>query len=118
MPAYLVPKTSSSESAGEEESGGTQPKPTPSTASLIRKSHVEILGPFKILALGNRLSSWEVWQAWGKQPANENVLGVSVLIDKNTRQLEEKAQRLVGLLQETGFRNVTVMLYPREKKSK
>jgi len=116
-PAYLAPSSSNGESSPEGESSGeSQSKPTSAPTIRTGKSNIEVLGPFKILSLGNRLSSWEVWQAWGKQPANENVLGVSVRLRNG--QLEPKAQRLIALLQETGFRNVTVMLRPREKKSK
>ncbi|MCS7306396.1 MAG: hypothetical protein NZ602_14970 [Thermoguttaceae bacterium] len=120
-PAYVSSGSSSSsssseEGSSEEESGQPSPKPAPSSSIRTAKGNIEVLGPFKILSLGNRLSSWEVWQAWGKQPANENVLGVSVRLKNG--QLEPKAQRLIALLQETGFRNVTVMLRPRDKKSR
>lgn len=106
---------SGSDGESSPEGASMTPEPKSSASSPVRtaQSNMEILGPFKILSLGNRLSSSEVWQAWGKQPANENVLGVSVRLKNG--QLEPKARRLISLLQATGFRNVTVMLHPRKK---
>jgi hypothetical protein len=114
-PAYMAPSSSSSDSAAEEGSASPQPKPVSSLAVRSGKGDPQILGPFKILSLGNRLSSPEVWQAWGKQPANENVIGVVVRVQPDG-QLEPKGKALVNLLHQTGFRNVLVMLCPSKKK--
>ncbi len=116
-PAYMADSPASGESASEEGSESSSAKPAPSSMFPRGKARQVIIGPFKILTLGNRLSSPEVWQAWGKQASNENVIGISVRVDE-TGQLEPKAQTLLSLLHESGFRNVIVMLHPREQREK
>ena len=59
-------------------------------------TETEIIGPFKILAMGNRLGTLEVMKANRMSPAQENVLTISVkLVDG---ALEPKAQKLLNMI--------------------
>jgi Flp pilus assembly protein CpaB len=80
------------------------PKPAGST---------EVIGPFKVLALGNRLGSAEVMQAAKIPQLQENVMTVRVKMEGD--KLEPKAQRLWDLLKLTNFRQVGVLLHPQEE---
>lgn len=112
-----TPAPSPGESSGGEEENPEGPKPIPSTGSQIARRNVpKILGPFEVRSVGNRLSSSEVWRAWGKQSINENVLIIAVRLKNG--QLDPKVQELMGLLQATNYRNVGVLWNPRESKSK
>ncbi len=94
------------------------------------RSSVEIIGPFKILALGNRLGDLDPMRAKGMSPTQENVITVSVKMryvdvkrkdlktgrDVTVKELvlEEKAQRLWNLLNQTTARQMTVLMRPNE----
>lgn len=73
-------------------------------------SHSEIIGPFRILALGNRKGRLEVRRASGMSGGAENVLAISVKIAGNA--LEPKAERISEILQLTNFQGVQVLLHP------
>lgn len=73
---------------------------------------VEAIGPFKILALGNRLGSAEVMRAAKISQVQENVMAIAVSVDKDGN-LGDNAQKLMRVLAETNFRPVGVMLLPR-----
>ena len=75
----------------------------------------ELIGPFRVLSLGNRLGSAEVLKASGVPQLQENVMAVAVTVEKGD-QLEPKAAKLWKLLQATGFRQVGVLLHPRTEK--
>ena len=70
----------------------------------------EILGPCRILALGNRKGSPETARAAGQRFGSENVMAVSVRIDGT--QLEKKAQTIFQVLAKTNFKGVQVLLHP------
>ncbi|MCA9113643.1 MAG: hypothetical protein KDA79_01060 [Planctomycetaceae bacterium] len=76
-------------------------------------SGYEIIGPFRILALGNRMGTREVQRAAGGSRNNsENRLAVSVRVDGN--RLESKAERISEVLRVTNFQGVQVLLHPEE----
>ena len=93
--------------------GGTG-GPTPATGGELPPSvPPDIIGPFTILSLGNRLGSVEVMRAAGMTPTQENVLLISVkLIDG---QMEPKAQKLWDLLNRTNFQQVGIMIRPPDE---
>ena len=70
----------------------------------------EIIGPFRILALGNRKGRRDIRTAAGLSSGSENVIAISVQVRSN--QLEPKAERISGLLQMTNFQGVQVLLHP------
>jgi hypothetical protein len=86
------------------------PAPEASSADPVSNERIEVIGPFKVLALGNRLGSSEVMKASKKPLVQENVLGISVWLPNG--QLNQKAKYLESRLQETNFRQVGVILLP------
>jgi Flp pilus assembly protein CpaB len=98
MPAALPPP-------GENGDGETTPQAPPPL------SDTELVGPFKVLSVGNRLGSSDVFKAAGMPQQQENVLSISVRADGN--QLDPKAKKLWDLLQAGGFRQAGVILHPR-----
>jgi|YNPBryunderm2012_1023409.scaffolds.fasta_scaffold03103_7 hypothetical protein len=105
----LVPTRAGAQGAGEEPAGEDGQDPTPRAAP----SAVEIVGPFKVLSLGNRLGTAEVMRAHRIPVSQENVLTIAVKIEKG--QPEAKAQKLFTLLHAADFRGVGVQLHPRPK---
>ena len=87
---------------GDEDTGPATPPPL---------SDSELVGPFKVLSIGNRLGSADVFKAAGMPQQQENVLSISVKSEGN--QLEAKAKKLWDLLQAGGFRQAGVVLHPR-----
>ena len=73
-----------------------------------------MIGPFRILALGNRLGSQEVLRASGMSPSQENVMAVAVKVVKG--ELDEKGQKLLDTLRLTNFQQVQVLLHPAPAK--
>jgi hypothetical protein len=102
VPTPAVPRE------GEEETGDI-PAATP-----LPSKQGELVGPFRVLSLGNRLGSAEVMKASGIPQQQENVMTVSVTVEGST--LEPKAARLWSLLRLSGFRQVGVVLHPKAGK--
>ena len=73
---------------------------------------MEIIGPFRVLSLGNRLGSPEVMRAAKIPQVQENVMTIAVKVVGG--QLEPKAQKLWSILQATNFRQVGILLHERK----
>ena len=101
--SFLVPKGVVPISRPAE--NGEEPPPPPSLGDS------ELVGPFKVLSVGNRLGSAEVFKAAGMPLQQENVLTISVHAEGN--QLDPMAKKLWDLLQAGGFRQAGVLLHPR-----
>jgi hypothetical protein len=69
----------------------------------------EIIGPFRILALGNRRASAEVAKASGIRGGAENVIAIGVT--KTPTGLDSKATRISELLALSNFKGVQVLLH-------
>ena len=89
---------------GSEENGGLP-------AMLTVPGNAELIGPFKVLSLGNRLGSAEVLKASGLPQMQENVMTISASVEGG--QLDPKAAKLWKLLQANGFRQVGVVLHAK-----
>ena len=88
--------------------------PSTDAGAAASSSPIETVGPFTILALGNRLCSPEVMRASkGAQQLQENVLAIRV--SSRAAGEPERAERLWGLLQATNFREVGIKLHSRSK---
>ena len=74
------------------------------------KIPTETIGPFRILALGNRLGSPEALRATGASATQENMLAVAVKV--NGVSLDPTGQKLSDLLRITNFQKVQVLLHP------
>lgn len=72
-------------------------------------SVTEIIGPFRILSLGNRLGTTQSMKAQNLAPMQENV--VSVAVKMVNGQFDEKSQKLVDALALSNFQQVQVMLH-------
>jgi hypothetical protein len=107
--SFLVPKghvvAGALPPASENGDGDASPHAPPPL------SDTELVGPFKVLSIGNRLGSADVFKAAGMPQQQENVLSISVRAEGN--QLDPKAKKLWDLLQAGGFRQAGVILHPR-----
>jgi hypothetical protein len=70
----------------------------------------EIIGPFKILALGDRKGSPDVHSAAGLSAGAENILAIAVKVDASGK-LEARAQKLSDTLQVNSFQGVQILLH-------
>jgi hypothetical protein len=102
VPTPAVPRDPG-EGNGDEFGGPLPPPVVPGNAELI--------GPFRVLSLGNRLGTADVLKASGMPQMQENVMTVSVTVEGG--QLDPKAAKLWKLLQTSGFRQAGVVLHPR-----
>lgn len=85
---------------------GLKPVASPGSGS------VRTIGPFTILALGNRLGSPEVMRAAKMPQLQENVLAIRV--SSHVADEKQLADTLFELLQATNFRQVGVELHSRK----
>lgn len=105
-----VPTPAPTESDGD---GDSELSPTPDPVSRPRSDDsLEIIGPFKVLSLGNRLGSAEVMRAARLPQVQENVMTILVRVENG--KLEAPAARLLKMIESTGFRPVAIMLHPRQ----
>ena len=88
-------------------------RPRGETPDAAPSGPVETIGPFVILALGNRLSSAEIMRAGKMQQMQENVLAIRV--SDHVAGERQRAETLWSLLQATNFRNVGVKLHNRKE---
>jgi len=82
------------------------PRPQPQ----IQRGGSDILGPFRILALGNRMGSSEVLRAAGQNAQQENVIAIAVEVKNGV--MSDSGQKLSDLLRMTNFQQVQVQLLP------
>ena len=101
-------------------SGETEPPnapqgllPPPAGAQAAPAGSPRIVGKFKLLAIGNRLSNLDIHRAYQLPQSQENVLTISVRLVGG--RLEPKAEQLWNLLEATNFRQVGVILHSRQK---
>jgi hypothetical protein len=95
--------------ASSDPESGDENGPAPAMPAV--PGNAELIGPFKVLSLGNRLGSAEVFKASGLPQMQENVMTISAQIEGG--QLDPKAAKLWKLLQANGFRQVGVVLHAR-----
>ena len=108
MVSFLIPKGVVPVARAPEDGEDRPPPPSIGDSELV--------GPFKVLSVGNRLGSAEVFKAAGMPQQQENVLTISVHAQGN--QLDPLAKKLWDLLQAGGFRQAGVILHPRGLESK
>lgn len=88
---------------------GGRPSPNAVGADSVEPA-AEIIGPFRILALGNRKGSIDTARVIGQRSSSENDIAVSVEIRGN--DVEPKAQRILNIISTTNFKGVQVLLHP------
>ena len=74
----------------------------------------EIIGPFRILAIGNRRGSREVQKASGQRVGSESSISISITIQDNG-QPEIRASRLKQMFAMTNGKGVQILLHPTAK---
>lgn len=74
----------------------------------------EIVGPFRILALGNRRGSLEVAKAGGQVGGSEN--NIALVAEFRDGKFERKAARIIDINATTGMKGVQPLLHPANVK--
>ncbi|MGQ9574038.1 MAG: hypothetical protein ACUVUC_01845 [Thermoguttaceae bacterium] len=111
------PASGTSDSTDPEAKPGTlrpEPAGTGTTHRRQPADGIELIGPFKILSLGNRLGSAEVMRAARIPQTQENVMTILVRLENG--KLQPEAARLVRLLEETNYRPLGYLLHPRTQR--
>lgn len=133
--SFLIPRYSMTESADSSDdappvtSGVPAPSPMQAsrqargarTAQATPTGEIEQLGPFTVLAVGNRLGSAEVFRAARGAQVQENVMAVLVTVrplEGGGEQLDDNAKTLWNRLRQANFQGVGILLHPRESKKK
>lgn len=113
MVSFIVPKYAGTAPTPAPAEPGPDGKPLPKPVPTASGPSTEIIGPFKILSIGNRLGSTEVLRTAKMPQLQENVMTVSVKVING--ELEPRAQRLYLTLSTSG-QQVGVLLHPRQAK--
>lgn len=100
MVSLIVPKIN----RGAGPTPAERPGPPPGTSQLT-----ELIGPFRIVALGNRMGSAAAMRALNAMPMQENVMAIAV--KRNNNQFDENAQKLVDGLRVSNFQQVQILLH-------
>jgi hypothetical protein len=108
LPAPIVPTPAGASALVDSEG----PVPAPPSAP----GSSEMIGPFKIGSLGNRLGTIDVMRAGNQTPTQERQIGI--IVETETRKpdgkkLEPNAAKLQDRLQRANYSNVGVILHPR-----
>ncbi len=72
----------------------------------------EVIGPFTVVSLGNRLSSADVFKAAHVAAEQPSVMGILVKLEDN--RMDDRTKKLWDRLKETNFRSVGVILHSRK----
>jgi hypothetical protein len=111
MVSFIVSRTPTPAVQAAPVDGGDGTALTPIPDPAHRTASSEIIGPFKVLSLGNRLGSVDVMQANHISAQQENVLMVALQMQGG--QLDGKGMKLVDALQQSSNRRVGVLVHPR-----
>ena len=81
--------------------------------STVMAATNDVIGPFKILSMGNRTGTVEQMKGTKTVQVQENVMEIGVVMDHG--QLEPRAQKLLAVLQATKFKGLVVLIHPRPR---
>jgi hypothetical protein len=109
---FKVPRASTVLPTRAVPEGAPKPENLDDPAPAIPAGPTETIGPFKILAIGNRLGSAEVMLAAKIPQMQENIL--TIRKSKQVAGEVERADKLWDRLQAVGFRNVGIELQDRK----
>ncbi len=116
MVSFIVSAPTPAGTAPNEVGGSIPPQtgiPPQDNTPPLPAGAPRIIGKFKILAIGNRLSNLDIHRAYQLPQSQENVLTISVRLQGG--QLEPKADQLWRMLEATNFRQVGVILHARQR---
>jgi hypothetical protein len=123
IPAGFDRPTPAEEDPGKIDPGKidpTKPIPAATMRPALRRAGAsgdpQMIGPFKILSIGNRLTSAEVMRTGKVQQLQESVMVILVRIENG--KLDAEATKLVKLLDETNSRPLVYLLHPRTPQGK
>lgn len=100
-PGDLVSFQVTSIGAGEPTPEGTAPNPPAGTT--------EILGPFRVLAMGNRREASNIQQANRGRSGSEGT--IAIVVDMVDGNMDAEAQRLLDALRQSGGQGAVVLLH-------
>jgi hypothetical protein len=112
--AVAYPTPASNEPIPEGEPDGA--KPAGSAGPSVPSGSSKIIGPFTVLALGNRLGSAEVMQAARIRQVQENVMLVKVTMENGS--IKSPAKELLALLEATNSRPLGYFWRPHAEEGK
>ncbi|MCR4414406.1 MAG: hypothetical protein NUV77_18460 [Thermoguttaceae bacterium] len=106
-----APEASKADRAGE--SGKVEPVPMPGSPDpAASPGDLEMIGPFKVLSLGNRLTAPDILQSAQVPQVQESVMMILVRIENG--RFEPEAEKLLKLLEVNRSQPLVVMLHPRQ----
>lgn len=91
-------------------------RPSPGNTESPQPGGGDVVGPFKILSLGNRLGTSEVLRAAKVAQVQENVIAIAVNVDKSGN-LAPDAEKLLKILDTNQSRPMRIILHPRQSKN-
>jgi hypothetical protein len=119
-PPVAYPTPASDEPVPESEPNGGQSGVSAGSAGSAgppgSSASAKIIGPFTVLALGNRLGSAEVMRAARIRQVQENVMLVKVTMERGS--LKSPAKELLELLEATNSRPLGYFWRPRREENK
>jgi Flp pilus assembly protein CpaB len=90
------------------------PEAVGSAENPVPTNQEEIIGPFRLLAIGNRRGSRDVQKAAGHRAGSESSIGISFSMEKDG-QPEPRAIRLKQLFAMTNGKGVHILLHPKAR---
>jgi len=87
------------------------PDGTPAAPAPPRHS-VEIIGPFRVGSIGNRISKLNVALAAGKKPSHGQVIGIIVV--KEDKQFDAQTMQLLDAINRSNNRGFGISLHPKK----
>ena len=101
--SFIVPRLTLATPAAEGDAGGEK----------RAASATELIGPFRILALGTRMGSPEVLRAAGVTASQENIMAVAVkMVGPKFDEFDEKGQKIIDSQRNTNSQQLQVVLHP------
>jgi hypothetical protein len=116
MISFAVPKLTAAQPtpAGAAAGGGrTSNDATASPPAGAAAAGTEIIGPFEIRTVGNRVASTDLSRASRLPQVQENV--VNIIVKVQGGDLEQGAQRLMTLMLNSNVRQFAIVGHPRPK---
>ena len=115
--AGATPAPAAAAPAAGRPAGTVTSRPAAPTPARPSQMGMGLVGPFKVLSIGNRLGSIDVMKAARVPQLQENVMMILVKVDESGR-LEPKAEQLVRVLDRTNSQPLCYLLHPRNQPPK
>lgn len=113
MISFVVPTTGNPPTPALPLDGATEPGSAPPAPSGTAAASTEMIGPFEIRTIGNRVASTDLSRASRLPQVQENVINIIVKVQAG--QLETRAQKLMSLMLNNNNRQFAIVGHPRPK---